>query len=66
MKTPNPALPIEMTISIASATEALEYWLTHCVLREPVTLEDVTFSEKAHFTVRINRESTKNGSDTAD
>ena len=66
MKTPSPALPIEITISIASATEALEYWLNHCVFREHVKLTEIYLTERDHFKVRIDRESTQNGSHAPD
>jgi hypothetical protein len=52
----NNRLPVKMNITIASANEAIEYWLTHAVLKSHVKVEKVTFTEADHFTIELDRE----------
>ncbi len=48
--------PIKMNITIASATEAVEYWLNNVVLQQEVKIKQVNFSEEDHFTVIFDRD----------
>ena len=47
--------PTQMTMTIASIQEALEFWLKEKVLREAVKIEKVSFSDHSHFTITLTR-----------
>jgi len=54
--TPNTRLPVELTLTIASAQDAIEYWLTHVVLKEEVAIEKVDFDTHENlFSVKLKR-----------
>lgn len=55
--------PIQINISIASATEALHYWLSNIVFRHEVKIKDIHFNEKEHFTIKFDRKTEKEGFD---
>ncbi len=48
-------VPIEMHITIASAEEAIEYWLSNVVFKDSVKIEKVSFSEKDHFSIKFKK-----------
>jgi hypothetical protein len=52
----NDNVPIEIKLSIASSCRAIEYWLSKVVFKEETKIENVSFSEKDHFTVRLKRD----------
>jgi hypothetical protein len=52
----NRNVPLSLNISIASACEAIEYWLRNVVMQEDVIIESVNFSDKEHFTIKLCRE----------
>lgn len=49
-------IPTAMTMTLASAREAIEYWLTNVVLRSDVKIKDVVFSRQDHFRITFERE----------
>lgn len=58
-KTINTRLPVKMELTIASANEAIEYWLTHVVLKERAKISKVEFmSSDNYFVIEFNRKLT--------
>ena len=49
-------LPIKMSISIASANEAIRYWLEHVMFMASVKIEIIEFDPDTHFTITLDRE----------
>ena len=47
--------PIKMNISIASAQEAIEYWLKHEIFKNNVNIESVTFTQDEHFIIKFDK-----------
>ena len=50
----NKQIPYEIKISIASAIEAIEYWLSKEVFKANIIIDNVTFNEKDHFIIKLN------------
>lgn len=50
----NKQIPYEIRISIASAIEAMEYWLSNEVFKGNINIDNVTFNEKDHFIIKLN------------
>lgn len=50
----NKQIPYEIKISIASAIEAMEYWLSNEVFKGNINIDNVTFNEKDHFIIKLN------------
>lgn len=47
--------PLNINITIASAQEAMEYWLSNVVFRDDVRIKKVCFSHDEHFVITLNR-----------
>jgi len=52
---PNNKLPVRINITIASAIDAMEYWLSKVVFQEDIKIKSISFSEEDHFTIDIDR-----------
>ena len=48
-------IPTKLSITIASANEAIRYWLQEVVLQSDVRIEKVTFTQADHFTIELGR-----------
>lgn len=48
-------VPTKMAITVANAKDAIEYWLNNAVLQGDVKIENISYSEKDHFTITIDR-----------
>ena len=44
-----------ITLTIAEANEAVEYWLSNVVFRSDVKIKQIDFSEHEHFRIKLQR-----------
>ena len=50
-----------ITLTIAEANEAIEYWLSNVVFRDDVKIKQIDFSEQgAHFKINFQRNTEQN------
>ena len=49
-------VPTTMNITIASANDAIAYWLSNAILQSDVKIKEISFTEKDHFKITFDRE----------
>ncbi len=52
----NNDIPTEMTMTVASARKAIEYYLNNVIMRSEVKIKNVTFTREDHFKITFDRE----------
>ncbi|MCZ6897661.1 MAG: hypothetical protein O7D95_02980 [Betaproteobacteria bacterium] len=53
----NTSKPVEFTMTIASITTAVEYWMSNVVFREAAKIDDVSFDSNQNlFTIKLKKD----------